>query len=154
MSRLSVNIRCRQPSRVMSSPLLMSTSSFLCVVVFHACSRPRRQRDGPKRPFCNFIVQQPMKPLSKECLCRLQIDGIPHRDYNPLANKRPLRSSGMSVLISERRNSHISVNRTALSLRTAANEATVKEYSCRDRHTSSLTIRRSLGIAYFIRRTL
>ena len=55
-----------------------------------------------------------MKPLSKECLCRLRIDGISHRDYNPLANKRPLRPSGVSVLISERRNSHFSVNRTAL----------------------------------------
>ena len=106
-----------------------------------------------KETFLQFYVQQPMKPLSKECLCRLRIDGISHRDYNPLANKRPLRPSGVSVLISERRNSHISVNRTALSLRTAANEATAKEYSCRDQHTSSLTIRRSLGIAYFIRRT-
>ena len=71
------------------SPLLMSASSFFSVVVSHACLRPRRQKHGPKRPFCNFIVQRPMKPLSKECLCSLQIDGISYRDYNPFANKRP-----------------------------------------------------------------
>ena len=71
------------------SPLLMSASSFFSVVVSHACLRPRRQKHGPKRPFCNFIVQRPMKPLSKECLCSLQIDGISCRDYNPFANKRP-----------------------------------------------------------------
>ena len=100
MSRLSVNIRCRQPSRVTSSPLLMSAASFFSVVVSHACLQPRRQKDGPKRPLRNFIVQRPMKPLSKKCLCSLQIDGISHRDYNPLANKRPLRPSGVSVLIS------------------------------------------------------